>query len=72
MSLTILEISSVDEAVLLGGNVLGTGTNADKLNQLKKKHPNIKVKKFNIIDHQRIEEFIDDVLGNSVVHSEEF
>ena len=39
LSLTIPEISSVDEAVLLGGNVLGTGTNADKLDQLKKKHP---------------------------------
>ena len=51
----------VKKFVLLGGNVLGTGTNADKLDQLKKKHPNIKVKKFNIIDHQRIEEFIDDV-----------
>ncbi len=47
--------------VSLGGNVLGTGTKTEKLDLLKKKYPNIKVKKFDIIDHSRIEEFIDNV-----------
>jgi len=45
----------------LGGDVLGTGTKTEKLDLLKKTYPNIKVKKFNIADHQRIEEFIEDV-----------
>ena len=45
----------------LGGDVLGTGTKTEKLDLLKKKFPNIKVKKFDIAEHQRIEEFIEDV-----------
>ena len=51
----------VKKFVSLGGNVLGTGTNTEKLDALKKKYPNIKVKKFDVIDHSRIEEFIDNV-----------
>ena len=47
--------------VTLGGNVLGTGTKAEKLDQIKKKYPNIKVKKFDMLDHSGIEEFIDNV-----------
>ena len=51
----------VKKFVLLGGNVIGSGTKAEKLDVIKKKHPSIKVKKFDISDHSRIEEFIDDV-----------
>tara|TARA_Y100000590_G_scaffold370107_1_gene431752 strand:- start:6 stop:740 length:735 start_codon:yes stop_codon:yes gene_type:complete len=51
----------VKKFVSLGGNVLGTGTKTEKLDLLKKKYPNIKVKKFDVIDHARIEEFIDNV-----------
>ena len=51
----------VKKFVSLGGNVLGTGTKAEKLDLIKKKYPNIKVKKFDISDHSRIEEFIDNV-----------
>ena len=51
----------VKKFVSLGGDVLGTGTNTEKLNSIKKKYPDIKVKKFDISDHSRIEEFIDDV-----------
>ena len=51
----------VKKFVSLGGNVLGSGTNTDKLGIVKKKYPNIKVKKFNISEHSRIEEFIDNV-----------
>jgi len=51
----------VKKFVLLGGNVLGTGTKAEKLDTLKKKYPGIKVKKFDIIEHSRIEEFVDNV-----------
>ena len=41
----------VKKFVSLGGNVLGTGTKTEKLDLLKKKYPNIKVKKFDVIDH---------------------
>ena len=51
----------VKKFVSLGGNVLGTGTKSDKLDKLKKEYPNIKIKKFDISEHSRIEEFIDDV-----------
>ena len=51
----------VKKFVTLGGNVLGSGTKAEKLDLLKKKYPNIKVKKFNIEEHSRVEEFIDNV-----------
>ena len=49
----------IKKFVLLGGNVLGSGTKTEKLDLLKKKYPNIKVKKFDIAEHSRIEEFID-------------
>tara|TARA_B110000438_G_scaffold270876_1_gene288337 strand:- start:212 stop:961 length:750 start_codon:yes stop_codon:yes gene_type:complete len=45
----------------LGGNIIGTGTKTEKLDLLKKKYPNIKVKKFDMSDHSRIEEFVEDI-----------
>jgi len=51
----------VKKFITLGGNVLGTGTKSEKLDKLKKKYPDVKVKKFDISDHSRIEEFVDDV-----------
>ena len=51
----------VKKFVSLGGNVLGSGTNTEKLDLLKKKYPTIKVKKFDIANHINIEEFIDNV-----------
>ena len=51
----------VKKFVSLEGNVLGTGTKADKLDFIKKKYPTIKVKKFDIAEHSRIEEFIENV-----------
>ena len=51
----------VKKFVSLGGNVLGSGTKVEKLDLLKKQHPNIKVKKFDMSDHQRVEEFVDNV-----------
>ena len=51
----------VKKFVSLEANVLGTGTKAEKLDQIKKKYPNIKVKRFDISEHSRIEEFIDNV-----------
>ncbi|RZO49014.1 MAG: SDR family oxidoreductase [Candidatus Pelagibacterales bacterium] len=51
----------VKKFVSLGANVLGSGTKAEKLNEIKKKYPSIKVKRFDISDHSRIEEFVDNV-----------
>ena len=51
----------VKKFVSLEANVLGNGTKAEKLDQIKKKYPNIKVKRFDISEHSRIEEFIDNV-----------
>jgi len=51
----------IKKFVSLEANVLGSGTKVEKLNQIKKKYPNIKIKKFNISEHSRTEEFIDDV-----------
>ena len=51
----------VSKFVSLGGNVLGSGTKTEKLDLLKKRYPNIKVKRFDMAEHQRVEEFIDNV-----------
>ena len=51
----------IKKFISLGANVLGSGTKTEKLDLLKKKYPNIKVKKFNIAEHSRIEEFITNV-----------
>ena len=46
----------------LGGTIVATGTNAEKLDEIKKKYPNVKILKFDISDHSRIEEFIENVV----------
>tara|TARA_B110000438_G_scaffold121655_1_gene118779 strand:+ start:146 stop:880 length:735 start_codon:yes stop_codon:yes gene_type:complete len=51
----------VKKFISLEANVLGSGTKAEKLDEIKKKYPNIKVKRFDISEHSRIEEFIDNV-----------
>ncbi len=53
--------SLVKKFISLGGNVLGSGTKVEKLDSLKKQYPSIKIKKFDINEHSRIEEFIEDV-----------
>ena len=52
----------VKKFVSLGGNVCGSGTKTEKLDELKKKYPTIKVKKFDMGEHSRIEEFIENVV----------
>ena len=51
----------IKKFVSLGGSVLGSGTKTDKLDNLKKQNPQIKVKRFDISEHAKIEEFIDNV-----------
>jgi len=45
----------------LGSLILATGTNEEKLNNLKKKYSNIYVEKFKLDQHNKIENFIEDV-----------
>ena len=51
----------VKKFVSLQGNVLATGTKSEKLESLKKEFPSISILKFDISDHSRIEEFIENV-----------
>jgi len=43
----------------LDANIVATGTNIERLDLLKKDFPKINVIKFDISDHSKIEEFID-------------
>ncbi len=43
----------------LGAAILATGTNEIKLENLKKKFPTIKIKKFKLNEHSKIEDFIE-------------
>jgi 3-oxoacyl-[acyl-carrier protein] reductase len=52
-----------------GANILATGTRIEKLEELKKKFNNIKILKFDISQHEKIEEFIENAtkeLGGSL------
>ena len=53
----------VKKFVSLDGNILATGTNMEKLDALKKDFPNINILKFDISDHSKIEEFIENVFS---------
>ncbi len=47
----------------LDGSVLATGTNSDKLKSLKDEFPNLNTLKFDISEHNKIEEFIDNAIS---------
>ena len=52
-----------------GANILATGTRIEKLEKLKEKFSNIKIVKFDISQHEKIEEFIESAtkeLGGSL------
>ena len=52
--------SIVEKLYETGANILATGTNVEKLEQLKKKFDQIKVLAFDISKHDKIENFIND------------
>ena len=56
----------VKKFLSLEGTVLATGTNTEKLDSLKKEFPNINVLKFDISQHSKIEEFIENVSSQLV------
>ena len=45
----------------LGASIFATGTNEEKLHNLKKNYPNINIEKFQLDSHDKIESFIDTV-----------
>ena len=51
--------SLVEKFCNLGSSILATGTNEEKLENLKKKYPNIIVEKFKLNEHDKIEKFVD-------------
>ena len=51
----------VKKFLALEGNVMATGTKTEKLDTLKKNFPNINILKFDISDHTKIEEFVENV-----------
>ena len=51
----------VKKFISLEGNVLATGTKNEKLDLLKKEFPEINILKFDISEHSKIEEFIENV-----------
>jgi len=53
--------SIVKKFVSLNANVLATGTNSEKLDDLRVKYPDVNVLKFDITEHERIEEFVENV-----------
>ena len=58
--------SLVKKFVDLQGNVLATGTKSEKLDLLKKNFPNINILRFDISEHSKIEEFIENVSSQLV------
>jgi 3-oxoacyl-[acyl-carrier protein] reductase len=61
--------SIVEKLIQNGANILATGTRIEKLEELKKKFNNIKILKFDISQHDKIEEFIENAtkeLGGSL------
>jgi len=58
--------SLVKKFVSLQGNVLATGTKSEKLDLLKKNFPNISILRFDISEHSKIDEFIENVSSQLV------
>ena len=56
----------VKKYLSLDGTVLATGTNTEKLDSLKKEFPNLNVLKFDVSDHSKVEEFIENVTSQMV------
>ena len=55
--------SIVKKFLSLDASVLGTGTNNEKLEALKKNYPKIETVKFDISEHEKIDEFIENVFS---------
>ena len=56
--------SLVEKFVKLEATVVASGTNEEKLNDLKKKFPNIHIERFKLDNHDKIDEFVDKIDKN--------
>ena len=56
--------SLVEKFISLGAIVAATGTNEEKLDNLKKKYPNVYIEKFKLDEHNKIENFIESINKN--------
>ena len=52
----------VEKFTSLNGSILATGTKSEKLELIKQKYKDSKIKKFDISEHSRVENFIEDVV----------
>ena len=52
--------SIVDKLHINGANILASGTKIEKLEELKSRHKDLKIMKFDISESDKIENFIDD------------
>ena len=64
----VLVNSIVENLYDNGANILATGTRIEKLEELKSKFNNIKILKFDISQHEKIEEFINNATEDWVDH----
>ena len=55
--------SIIEKLSSRGANILATGTNSEKLEGLKKKFKDIKILKFDISNHDKIEKFVDEAIN---------
>ena len=51
----------IDKFSKLGSIIIATGTNKEKLDKLKKSYPNIQVEVFKLQEHNKIENFIEEI-----------
>ena len=61
--------SIVDKLISAGSNILATGSNEEKLKKIKEKYKNINVLKFDISDHDGINNFVENcskILNNKI------
>ena len=59
----------LDKLILGGSNILASGTNEEKLKNIKAKYKNVNILKFDISDHKKIDDFIEDcnsILSNKI------
>jgi len=61
--------SILDTLVSAGSNILATGTNEEKLNRIKEKYEKVNTLKFDISDHAKIDDFVENcnsILSNKI------
>ena len=56
----IIGNSILDRLISAGANVLATGTNEQKLKIIQEKYKDLNVVKFNMHDHEKIDQFVED------------